>query len=81
MPRRPIRMEPLSNMRGIFRPVKVGSSTCPMPTKNPQAATWTDANGAGFDPSLGLTAAEAHVVQIGDTHQDLAADAANYLGL
>ena len=52
-----------------------------MPTKNPQAATWTDANGAGFDPSLGLTAAEAHVVQIGDTHQDLAADAADYLGL
>ena len=81
MPRRPFQMQPLGPMMGVFRPKRVSSSTCPMPTKNPQAAAWVDDQGAGFDPSLGLTHQEAHVVQIGDSNEDLAADAASYLGL
>ena len=81
MPRRPIVMQPLANMQSCFRPQRVGSSTCPMPTKNPQAAAWTDDQGGGFDPSLGLSHQEAHALQIGDSHPDLTADAADYLGL
>jgi len=81
MPRRPIVMQPLSNMQSCFRPQRVGSSTCPMPQKNPEAAAWTDDNGAGFDPALGLSHQEAHALQIGDSIPELRDSAASYLDL
>jgi hypothetical protein len=51
--------------------------------KAPKGASnnYTSDNGTGFDGSLGLTPTEIHAMQIGDQYPELAADAANYLGL
>lgn len=51
--------------------------------KAPKGASnnYTSSDGSGFDGSLGLTPQEIHAMQIGDANPELAAMAADYLGL
>lgn len=69
-------MEPLG-------PINNGAFQRKVKGKAPKGASnnYTSDNGTGFDGSLGLTPQQVHAMQIGDQYPDLAATAAEYLGL
>lgn len=64
MPRRNFKFEPLGNMRGVFRPVRVGSKTCPLPKRMVDGTICSDVDSYANEADTRVSGAERHVMDM-----------------
>jgi hypothetical protein len=57
-------MQPLGNMAGVFKPKRVGSSTCPRPVQSQEGTVSTDADLYAMEADTRWSGAEKHVVDL-----------------